>query len=341
MDTIDGMISVIVPVYKAEQFIHECIDSILQQTHHNLEILLVDDGSPDNCPNICDDYARLDSRIKVIHKENGGLSDARNAGIEVATGEYIAFIDSDDWIKEDMLEYLYRGLVGSDADISYCEVIRAKNDSYSYKVRNCDVIYSKEAALNELFFDRLENYACNKLFKASLWEDVRFPVGWNFEDIATIYKTFELSSRIAVLQEPKYFYRIRSDSISGSKDYEFRKNIYHAIISRYDDVAPRMPQYRPQLFRRVRNWYIHELCIQLRDNPDDYLTNIDLLKTLAPFVARVKDDIIEDLKLEKLEIKKLNAFSEGTIDGCKRSLRYHQALTRKNHLKKKLGNLFS
>ena len=113
-------ISVIVPIYKTEQFLSKCIDSIINQTYKNLEIILVDDGSPDNCPKICDEYAKRDNRIKVIHKENGGLSSARNAGIEIATGDFSAFVDSDDWIDSDMYESLVKLSDEYNADIAEC-----------------------------------------------------------------------------------------------------------------------------------------------------------------------------------------------------------------------------
>ena len=114
------LISVIVPVYKVEKFLARCLDSIISQTYENMEIILVDDGSPDSCGSICDEYAQRDARFRVLHKENGGLSDARNCGVEIASGAYIAFIDSDDYIAPNYVEYLYRLLVDNDADISCC-----------------------------------------------------------------------------------------------------------------------------------------------------------------------------------------------------------------------------
>ncbi len=120
-------ISVIVPIYKVEEYLHRCIDSIINQTYTNLEIILVDDGSPDNCPMICDEYAKKDSRIRVIHKKNGGLSDARNAGLEIATGEYIGFVDSDDWIHKDMYHILYKNIIEKDADIAECSIKKERN----------------------------------------------------------------------------------------------------------------------------------------------------------------------------------------------------------------------
>lgn len=114
------LVSIIVPVYKVEQYLSRCVDSILQQSYSNLEIILVDDGSPDSCGMICDEYQKKDSRVQVIHKSNGGLSDARNYGIEAAQGKYLAFVDSDDWLDFDMIDILYRVLTSQDADIAEC-----------------------------------------------------------------------------------------------------------------------------------------------------------------------------------------------------------------------------
>ena len=120
----DSLISVIVPIYNVEKYLQKCVDSIINQTYKNLEIILVDDGSPDNCPKMCDDYAEKDSRIKVVHKENGGLSDARNVGMEVATGEYVSFIDSDDYISLDFYETLLETIVDNDSDVVECGVVK-------------------------------------------------------------------------------------------------------------------------------------------------------------------------------------------------------------------------
>lgn len=125
------LISVIVPIYNVEKYLVRCVDSIVNQTYKNLEIILVDDGSPDRCPQMCDDYAEKDSRIKVVHKKNGGLSDARNAGMAVATGEYISFIDSDDWIETSMFELLLNNIFQYDCEIS-CGGIKARRIGNSW-----------------------------------------------------------------------------------------------------------------------------------------------------------------------------------------------------------------
>ena len=131
----NSLISVIVPIYNVEKYLDRCVESIINQTYKNLEIILVDDGSPDNCTQMCDDYAKKDSRIRVVHKENGGLSDARNAGMEVATGEYVSFIDSDDYISLDFYETLFQTMIDNDSDIVECSVVKfyenGKFDEYS------------------------------------------------------------------------------------------------------------------------------------------------------------------------------------------------------------------
>lgn len=331
----DPLISIIVPVYGVEAYLHQCIDSLLIQTYQNLEIILVDDGSPDNCPAICDEYAKMDARVQVIHKENGGLSDARNAGLDVATGTYIGFVDSDDWVASDMYAYLLHGILGYQSEISYCGFINVHDTWMDYSNSQTDKVYTAEVALNELFFDRLGNFAWNKLYKAELWNGIRFPTGKNFEDIRTMYKLFERASRIAVLKEPKYFYRIRQGSIMHDPSLANRWSIYTAIIDRYNEAVPRLPQFRAAMFRHVRNWYIHELSNEIVYKPELREGNMLLLNELAPFVASCKDVLAAELHIDKWERKKWDSFSEGTVDGCKKAIRYHQKMERTRARKRK------
>ena len=333
------LISVIVPVYGVEQYLDQCVDSILRQTHSNLEVILVDDGSPDACGEMCEGYARRDTRVKVIHKENGGLSDARNAGLDMAQGDYIGFVDSDDWVAPDMFEYLLQGARGMGEGVACCEVISAQTWKLKYKVLHQDSVYDSLTALEDLFFDRRENYAWNKLYRADLWNGIRFPKGLNFEDLATVYKTFEGAGQVAYLREAKYYYRLRSDSISGTKDFAFRRDIALAVIARYWDVAPRLPKFKPALFRRVRNWYVHELCRDFRDHPENDPLSYQLLDILAPFVAETKDDIADALQFEDLERKKLDAFAKGTCEGCLESLKLHDLMWKKRNRKANIRKL--
>ncbi len=205
-------ISIIVPIYNVEKYLNQCIDSIINQTYKNLEIILVDDGSPDNCPKICDDYQKKDNRIKVIHKQNGGLSDARNAGLEIATGDYIGFVDSDDYIAPDMYEKLLLLAESKDCEIAVCGFIKVTSKAMQNKNIALGIkVLTKEQALYELMCEEtFEDYAWNKLYKKELFKEtnIRYPKGMAFEDTFTTYKLFLASNRVVVTESPLYYYRI-------------------------------------------------------------------------------------------------------------------------------------
>lgn len=233
-------ISVIVPIYKVEKYLKKCIDSILEQTYSNLEIILVDDGSPDNCPNICDEYAKKDSRIIVIHKKNGGLSDARNFGIEKATGKYIAFIDSDDYITCDYIEYLYKLIVDNNGDVSIVLPQIFYDDQDNVMIKNkkerINVYDSKTALLTMLYQKEFDTSAWGKLYKTEFFGDIKFPVGKLYEDISTIYKTFLKSNIIVYSNQKKYFYLKRKDSIMGRSFKEKDMDYIYQAESMYNNV---------------------------------------------------------------------------------------------------------
>ncbi len=208
------LISVIVPVYNVEKYLQKCVDSIINQTYQNLEIILVDDGSTDNSGKICDEYLKKDKRIKVIHKRNGGLSDARNWAIDVAEGEYIEFVDSDDYIEQDMIEFLYNNIEQYNADISICSYYMIDEKECINQSTNELYVYSRLEILQEVLLDeKIRSYAWNKLFKKSLFDDIRFPVGKIFEDVITIGKLFEKSEKVVLNDVAKYYYRQREGSI--------------------------------------------------------------------------------------------------------------------------------
>lgn len=220
-------VSVIVPIYKVEPYLRRAVDSILHQTYHNLEIILVDDGSPDQCGKICDDYAKEDNRISVIHKENGGLSDARNAGLDAAGGEYIVFVDSDDFIAEDYIETLMRCLKKYDADVAMCSY--AVTDSVGYddsifKAAQDDTVEvcDRRELLNNLYDANHKDatyfiVSWNKIYKASLWKDVRFPKGRIHEDEATTYKIYDRAEKGVYLHRPLYGYFTAPSSITRAR----------------------------------------------------------------------------------------------------------------------------
>ena len=174
------LISIIVPIYNVEKYLTECVDSIIKQTYKNLEIILVDDGSTDHSKDICDQYVKIDTRIRVIHKVNGGLSSARNAGIDIANGNYYMFIDSDDYIKEDMVELLYSVMIENQCDMTICNIIRFYD--------NGDVKPLYRVEKDGLCLDNLDKFetlvqpsVCNKLFNKNLFCFIRFPEGKFYE----------------------------------------------------------------------------------------------------------------------------------------------------------------
>lgn len=231
-------ISVIVPVYKVEKYLERCVTSIRNQTYENLEIILVDDGSPDNCGKMCDEYAKEDSRIKVLHKENGGLSDARNKGIEGSTGEYIAFVDSDDWLDIDMIEILYKMSKKHDADIAECSYRNMFKDCIREETRCTaeqivgDNIFALEGMLDWKYFKPV---AWNKLYHRSVIGDIRYPKGKLHEDEFTTYKYMYAAKKLVYIDVSKYNYdRSRDDSITGSKFKEKNLEVCEAFRERVD-----------------------------------------------------------------------------------------------------------
>lgn len=212
-------ISIIVAIYNVERYLPKCIDSILAQTCENLEIILVDDGSPDNSGAICDKYAQKDSRVKVIHKQNGGQSTARNAALDIATGEYIGFIDGDDWIEPNMYETLLAKSIEYDSDIVQCAwAVVALDGTKTYECESSIVEhYTNIEALKELVDvtgKLLNTSVCCKLFKKEVIGDIRFPVLSACEDDEFVHRTAAVCKRITCIGLPLYDYLNRADSIS-------------------------------------------------------------------------------------------------------------------------------
>ncbi|MCR8746796.1 glycosyltransferase family 2 protein [Romboutsia lituseburensis] len=215
-----SLISIIVPVYNVEKYIHECIDSIINQTYSNIEIILVNDGSTDNSGNICEKYEKKDNRIKVVHKKNGGLSDARNVGIDISNGDYICFIDSDDWINLDMIENLYNLIIRYNADIAQSDYVEVYNkDSMSKNAIKEDIkFYNSNDMLECLYGEEYVKTVVvwNKMYKKELFNQIRFPKGKLHEDEFTTYKIIHKANMIIDSNLPLYYYRQRENSIMNS-----------------------------------------------------------------------------------------------------------------------------
>jgi glycosyltransferase involved in cell wall biosynthesis len=218
----NDLISVIVPVYKVEKYLEKCVDSIVRQTYHNIEIILVDDGSPDTCPQLCDEWEKRDSRIKVIHKENGGLSSARNAGLDIVKGAYIVFVDSDDYIADNMVERLYSALKEHNADMSLCgfTYIDESNqpvEDMNSKLHTSDEVISGREAVKLLLskYNWYYTIAWCKLYRTELFQDIRFPVGKIHEDEFISHLIFDKCKKVSCISDRLYFYLQREDSIMG------------------------------------------------------------------------------------------------------------------------------
>lgn len=226
-------VSIIIPVYNVEKYIRSCIKSVIDQTYSDIEILLVDDGSTDKSGIFCDEYAACDSRITVVHQKNAGLSAARNRGISVACGDYITFIDSDDYIAPDYIERLYRGLLESNAQICICDFKKVDEEieidglGYSCDITGALVKLSNKQALEKVYTGDLHGVdfiSVAKLYDKRLFLDngINFPIGKIHEDAFTTYKLLYLSERISYVDKAMYFYRIRKGSITTSA-FSFKK----------------------------------------------------------------------------------------------------------------------
>lgn len=234
-----GKISIIVPIYNVEKYIRRCIESILNQTYTNFELILIDDGSTDSSGVICDEYANKDNRIKVIHKENGGLSSARNAGLDIATGEYISFVDGDDYIAEDMIEKLYNSITGNNADIAVCNykcVDENGNclDNLNKGTPIITTVYSKNDYFRNLACKKYYYYviACNKLYKKDLFKGIRYPLGKLCEDNHIIDSLVEQCSVISSIKDSLYFYVQRNGSIMSGKNTKRYLDDAEAFLNR-------------------------------------------------------------------------------------------------------------
>lgn len=210
-----GLISVIIPVFNVEEYLSECLDSVIEQSYSNLDIILIDDGSTDRSGEICDSYACIDNRINVVHKTNCGLSAARNDGLNIAKGKYISFVDSDDFISNDMLECALNSLVEYNADISIINYYRLYANKIVANPYSSSGLFNQNEALKKLIENKeIQDHVCTKLFKAELFDGVQFPTDRIYEDIRTTYKLFLNASSVYVNSSPKYYYRQRKSSIA-------------------------------------------------------------------------------------------------------------------------------
>ncbi|MBO5066656.1 MAG: glycosyltransferase family 2 protein [Clostridia bacterium] len=290
------MITIVVPVYKVEEYLPRCVESILNQTYKNWVLLLVDDGSPDNCPKLCEKYAEEDSRIFVIHQKNGGLSAARNTGLnwfyEQNNSDFITFLDSDDWLHPRYLEILLNGIVKNNVKISVCNykrvLIEVPHDDF-YNI-DYELTSPEDFLVNHSW---QYNYAWNKLYHKSVFEDVRYPVGKNFEDTFTTYKVLHKCKKIAYTDLQLYYYLRNENGISRSP-----WNTSELVI--FDAMEEQLKFYKEKGLKRAYEkefeLFVHHHAYQIvriKENKADLKKNKailkDIKKTLKKYLKENKD----------------------------------------------------
>jgi glycosyltransferase involved in cell wall biosynthesis len=239
MDKDKPLISVIIPVYNVSDYIQECVNSVIHQTYKYLEIILVDDGSSDNSGELCDQLKETDNRITVIHKKNGGLSSARNAGIDIATGQYLGFVDSDDWIDTSMYEKLMNNILVTGKDIACCGrfVVSENGKNEELYVDTPGVCFSNKEALGNIFeLTSIDVAAWDKLYSKKLFSNIRYPEGEINEDAAIIVQLLKNSNGVVHAGQPLYYYRQRWGSITKSGYSKKLDVIYKHLLSMQDEL---------------------------------------------------------------------------------------------------------
>ena len=294
-------ISVIVPIYKVEKYISRCVDSILAQSFADFELILVDDGSPDNCPQICDEYAKKDDRIVVIHKRNGGLSDARNAGIDAAKGEWLAFIDSDDYVHEDYLGNLYNAAVENGADLAVCDFVRVNDgEEVIEDEHGFDGLVTEDK--NTLFEYLYSNWrirpAWNKLYKKEIFSDLRFAFGKIHEDEFAIHHVLWNCRKAVIIKDGLYYYRIRQNSIMTTESPKSTLDGLEAIIEQY------------------------EFCSERKVAANEYVTGIEYMNSVIDMEKSMDKQNLQRYKALKSRYEKI-FFSADRNKNLKRFLNFH------------------
>ena len=291
-------ISVIVPVYKVEDYLECCVDSIINQTYKNLEIILVDDGSPDRCSEICDRYATNDDRVIVIHKQNEGVARARNSALDIATGDYISFIDSDDWIAEDAYEYLVKNIERYKADcvVGRCQIVYEKDGALKYaKKENVDIkCMMSSGAMKEV----LNKWSAiwNRLFKKKIFDNLRFPVDRINDDEVTVLHAYAGCNRVVFLNHYTYYYRIRANSITSSTFSMRKVDVFYNA----KDNMKYISEERPKLYKYAEAKFVKAglYC----------MFNLLKMKTENAEAKRQKKEAIKYICQEfKKEIRSINS----------------------------------
>lgn len=291
------IISVIIPVYNVDNYLEKCLNSVIAQTFTELDIILVDDGSTDSSGAVCDRYAKLDTRIRVVHTENCGLSVARNTGLSLATGSYIGFVDSDDWIKPDMFAMLYSTLIQHDADIVQCGYSIEENGviTKNFNDDGSIEIFSPKEALRLLIEDvHIRNFAWNKLYKKHLFDAIQFPLLRYLEDLAIMYALFDKAQRVVSINLPYYIYVRHTASLTAMLSPLKKYHSFCAYSMRHPYVMKHFPElvhYHTSLVWRSAMYAANSFVVNaahFNEYKNEYTELVALIRNYALDIAKSK-----------------------------------------------------
>ena len=293
-------ISVLVPVYNSEKYIGKCIQSILNQSYKNIELVIVNDGSTDNTHDIIEEYKNKDSRIVAIHTENRGVSYARNTCLDNASGDFIAFVDSDDYIDEDYLEILYKALKEQDADISMCNCKLVEEDTNksfvkTFGINKVLVMNNEEAVENLFYYNYMRHSPWEKLYKKELFKNYRYKVDRQYEDLELTYKLFLESKKIVYIPESKYNYLLRKGSIIHSK---IKKSNIEAILIYTEEILENIKQNHKNI-EKSAEFLVAKHSLSLWYKVPNKKENKEYLKKATSNIKKYRKGILRNSKVNK------------------------------------------
>ncbi|MGN0454204.1 MAG: glycosyltransferase family 2 protein [Ruminococcus sp.] len=302
------LISVIVPIFNVEKYLNRGVDSIINQTYENLEIILVDDGSTDGCPGICDDYAKKDSRIKVIHKENGGLSDARNAGMKTACGEYISFVDSDDWIDLQTYSLVLQKMLDTQSQIGAFNIISVSDGDFSPDLSDKFEVFDSQTAIENTIDDiKVKTVAWNKLYHRSVLKDLSFKVGRLNEDEFFTFFALDKADRIVYLYRQCYYYYQRPNSIMGSYNIK-RLDMLDGVRERMSFTKEHYPEIYPKAKLSFCGCCVYQYQMLLRNKKvDKYKEGKQKIKKMRSTVKLTSAEVESYRFIERISLKMSNS----------------------------------
>ncbi len=325
------LISIIIPVYNVEPYLRRCLDSVLAQTYNDIEVIVVDDGSPDYSGMICDEYAKKDKRIKVIHQKNGGLCAARNAGMKIATGKFIGFVDSDDWVSPQMYETLHQNIIQYQADIVSCSYFRVKPEHDT--VSRCDGeihVYNKRQAMKQIISQfNVRTTFWNKLFRVEMFHGLQFPEGRTYEGAILMHKVFAKAEKVVHVGRPYYYYFDNAISIINTRSVRNGASYVEAHIDRYYELIPEYPELKVALVteavKAIRS--LSYVCADISDQ--EYQEYRSVFDKMSKFIRDNQNCINREIGLGSSERKEVLYLSQASKSGFRKARRRVRLQSRK------------